>query len=139
MGRVSTTSEYGTQPTILFHPEGWSAFPHTFAQGDPLATNGVIKAGTFFPSNGSSTRGIVLFDVDVSKGPAEGSILYEGDVRLDRLPESPVDLVVLTIDQGVGDEFPGGGVVQVGSVEVDLTRILHSRQLCHCYHFLPLV
>ena len=89
MGRVSTAAEYGTQPTILFHPEGWSAFPHTFNQGDPLATDGVIKAGTIFPANDATAQGIVLLDVNVATGPTEGSIVFQGSIRLDRLPEAP--------------------------------------------------
>jgi len=95
MGRVSTAAEYGTQPTILFHPDGWSAFPRTFSQADPLSgEDGVIKAGTIFPANDATAQGIILLDVNTAARPAEGAVLFIGSVRLDRLPEQPTQAAI---------------------------------------------
>lgn len=50
----------------------------------------VVKAGTFYPANSSSTvEGIVYEDVDVTSGDMPGSVVLSGVVYLDRLPAAP--------------------------------------------------
>ncbi len=89
MGRVSTIAEYGARPTILFHPDGWSAFPVTLPHNDPLATEGIVKAGTIWPANDATARGVILHDVNVAAGPAEASIVYAGDINAAKFPTAP--------------------------------------------------
>lgn len=50
-----------------------------------MGTNGVVAAGTVFPSNDANAIGIVFQDVDVSKGAMPGSVMVAGRVLKDRL------------------------------------------------------
>lgn len=45
-----------------------------------------IKAGTVYPSNDGSAKGIVFEDVDVTHGEAIGSLIVAGRVYENRLP-----------------------------------------------------
>lgn len=40
-------------------------------------------------------EGVLLYDVDVTNGPREGSMILWGFVDLDKIPKAPVDEVVL--------------------------------------------
>jgi len=53
------------------------------------AVDGVIKAGAIYPKNDGTAVGIVLNEVDVSNGPQPISVIVEGYVLKDRLPEQP--------------------------------------------------
>ena len=65
----------------------------------------IIKAGTFYPANSSSTvEGIVYEDVDVSSGDMPGSVVTKGVVYLDRLPASPESGVQSALE-GKGFKF----------------------------------
>ena len=65
----------------------------------------IIKAGTFYPANDSSTvEGIVYEDVDVTSGDMPGSVVTKGTVYLDRLPASPESGVQSALE-GKGFKF----------------------------------
>lgn len=65
----------------------------------------IVKMGTFFPENSSSTVvGIVYEDIDVTSGAMPGSVVTKGNVYLDRLPESPGSGVQLALE-GKGFTF----------------------------------
>ena len=50
----------------------------------------VVKMGTFYPANNSSTvEGILYEDVDVTLGDMPGSVVTAGTVYLDKLPVAP--------------------------------------------------
>jgi hypothetical protein len=87
-----TTTEYGTPETILFHPDGYAGFAQTFPSNDPRAVtvdgHKVIKAGTIWPANDATARGVVFQEVNVDQG-GTGSVLYVADINLDRLPVAP--------------------------------------------------
>lgn len=61
----------------------------TKAMGDK---NGILKAGTVFPANDATAKGIVYNDVDVSRGDRECAVIVEGYILEDRLPEAPAQL-----------------------------------------------
>jgi len=42
-------------------------------------------------SNDGGAEGVLLYDVDVTGGPAEGSMVIFGFVNLESLPEAPTD------------------------------------------------
>jgi hypothetical protein len=87
-----TTTEYGTPQTILFHPDGYSGFAQTFESNDPrlVTVDGhkVIKAGTIWPANDATARGVVFQDVKVDEDNS-GSVLTIADINLSRLPVAP--------------------------------------------------
>lgn len=50
----------------------------------------IVKAGTVWPANDATAKGLVYSDVDVTEGPQPGAVLYEAWVIEERLPV-PVD------------------------------------------------
>jgi len=83
------THEYGQEKTILkFFPYEGAAcvVPAT------MGTNGVVKAGTPFPSNDSKALGVLLHDVDVSEGDAAGTYVYQGVLDPDKLTENGITI-----------------------------------------------
>lgn len=46
----------------------------------------IVPAGAIIPANGSSAKGILYEDIDVTDGAAPGSIVTKGKVYEDRLP-----------------------------------------------------
>lgn len=66
--------------------EKFQAFTTHVPAASPLAVNGVIKAGTVFPSNDASAQGILLHDVDLRNGDNVASLIVEGYVLEARLP-----------------------------------------------------
>ena len=51
----------------------------------------IVPSGTVFPANDATAIGIVFNDVDVTHGDAPGSILVEGWIIEERLPEPVAD------------------------------------------------
>lgn len=51
--------------------------------------NGVVPAGAIWPSNDGEAKGILLNAIDVSHGPQPASVIVEGYVIAERLPEAP--------------------------------------------------
>jgi len=46
----------------------------------------VVPAGAVIPANGSTAKGILFEDIDVTEGAMPGSVVIEGTVYGDRLP-----------------------------------------------------
>lgn len=91
--KEAVTTEYGTSKTFLMFPDGYRCFAQSFPSDSALAVteNGrkIIKAGTFFPANDATVKGIVFSDLDITDGPGTVAVLFEGDVRTNRLPVAP--------------------------------------------------
>lgn len=91
MGRVITNT-YGQEKTILKH------FPYLGASclvkeaGVSADANGrkIVKAGTPYPANNATCKGLLLHDVDVTYGDATGTYVYEGDIDNKKLTENGV-------------------------------------------------
>jgi hypothetical protein len=49
----------------------------------------IVKAGTVYPANDSTAKGILFHDVDVTEGPQPGALMVEGYVIEARLPVAP--------------------------------------------------
>lgn len=75
--------EYGSAKTILkFNDYKGAAcvVPTTMGAVDSASGKTLVKAGTPFPSNDASCKGLLLHDVDVTTGDAPGTFIYEGAV-----------------------------------------------------------
>lgn len=80
-----------TGNTEFIAGDGWTAHTHT---GDPEKATTVegkklILAGTIYPANDSTAKGIVAATVDVTYGPAPISLIDEGRIYEDSLPAKP--------------------------------------------------
>lgn len=74
----------------------------------------IIKQGTIWPQNDATARGVILYQVDVTDGPAPAALLVEGYVYKDCLPEEPSAAAL-------------SGLVKVSFVESNRIPIPHSR------------
>jgi hypothetical protein len=85
--------EFVTPHGILQHP-GFEAFANTFLTTDTTAVteNGkkLVKAGTVWPANDTTAKGVVLYDCDVTNGTSTGAVVYAGDINLAKIPAAPV-------------------------------------------------
>lgn len=85
MTMKSVTNAYASKKEILQFPDDYVARPQFFDEQSSLAVkeNGryIIKAGTPFPSNDANCTGIVLNDLDVTDGDANGAVLVRGHLN----------------------------------------------------------
>lgn len=88
-----TISTYGTTTGILMFPDNYQAMPKTFRPDDATAvtvgSRKVIKAGTIWPANDATAKGIVFHDVDVTDGSATGALLFEASIKTSKIPATP--------------------------------------------------
>ena len=90
---------YRQENTILQFPDGARAYAHVFSRTedaalvvtDELTGASTIPAGTIYPANDATAKGVVLNTVDVTSGSDSGALLFVGEVRTARLPEPPTD------------------------------------------------
>lgn len=91
------TTEYNGQVNFLKSAH-LTAFTYT-ATKDMAKDGGVIKAGTVFPSNDAEAIGILHDDVDVSHGDVPCSVIVEGHILKDRLPEVPAEEAITAMKE----------------------------------------
>jgi len=87
------TKSFGTPTGILMYPDEYQAHAQTFLPTDKTAVDvegrKIIKAGTIWPANDATATGVVFYDVDVTDGAATGALLFEGSVKVSKLPMAP--------------------------------------------------
>lgn len=88
-------TDYDTTKGILQFPDGYEGFAQTFDKTANAALvktvdgRSVIPAGTIFPANDGTAKGVVFYAVDVTNASATGTVLYRGTFNVGRLPEVP--------------------------------------------------
>ena len=87
------SQDYTTGKQILVFPDHYVCVAHTFNKDDAAAATvdgrKIIKAGTIYPTNDASAKGIVFNDMDVTNGDATGALLIHGFVKTAALPAAP--------------------------------------------------
>ena len=82
-----------TGKQILMFPEHYVSVAHTFLNDDAAATTvdgrKVIKAGTIYPANDATAKGVVWADYDVTDGDVTGALIIHGFVKTSALPAAP--------------------------------------------------
>lgn len=88
--KVEKTNAYRGSVNFL-KSEKIVAFTEKMEKSKGVDINGrkIIKAGTIYPANDQTAKGIVLEDVDVTAGDTVGSLLVEGYVIESRLHTAP--------------------------------------------------
>lgn len=94
MARTVTHQDWDTSKTILMFPEPYVGVAHTFYPTDSnvvTLANGkkVIPAGTIYPANDNTAIGVVFYDVDVTNGESDGSLLVEAHIKTTKIPQIP--------------------------------------------------
>ena len=88
-------NSFGTRKEILMFPDDYSGFAQTFdatTHATLVATvdgRKIIKAGTIFPANDKTAKGVVFYDLDVTDGAATGTVIYRGTVKVNQIPVAP--------------------------------------------------
>lgn len=87
------TQSYDTGKQILVFPDHYVSVAHTFLKDDAAATTvdgrKVIKAGTIYPANSATAKGVVWADYDVTDGDVTGALIIHGFVKTAALPAAP--------------------------------------------------
>lgn len=87
------TQSYDTGKQILVFPDHYVSVAHTFLKDDAAAATvdgrKVIKAGTIYPANDATARGVVWADYDVTNGDVTGALIIHGFVKTAALPAAP--------------------------------------------------
>lgn len=88
-----TTQSYDTGKQILAFPDHYVSVAHTFLKGDASAVEvegrKIIKAGTIYPANDATAKGIVWADYDITHGDVTGALVIHGFVKTAALPAVP--------------------------------------------------
>ena len=72
----------------------------TTAMGATVEGRKIVKAGTVFPANDATAKGLIISDVDVTDGPAPAAYMDHGLVYSNRLPEA-IDELALPVLKGI--------------------------------------
>ena len=87
------TIEYGQSKHILAIPDHYVCLaikiPQASAAGGIVVKENdrfIVKAGTVYPANDSTAKGLIFQDYDVTDGDKPAALLIHGFVRADRLP-----------------------------------------------------
>jgi len=91
-------TSYTTPKQVLMFPDEYEAFAQTFTSSDTAVATvdgrKVIQAGTIWPANDATAKGVVLYDVDVNDGDGAGSVVFSGAIRKSALPVEPAAAAV---------------------------------------------
>ena len=83
-----------------------------------VGTGKYLPMGSIWPANGATAKGIVYEDVDVTEGNMPGSVVMQGKVYENRLPET-VNADAKTALQALGFVFLTEGTVTRPDYEGD--------------------
>lgn len=86
--------EFGQSKGILkFFPHQAAAcvVPESMVSSADEYGRKIVPAGTPFPANDATCLGYLLEDVDVTRGDAPGTYVYEGVLDPDKLPVDPAE------------------------------------------------
>ena len=117
------TTTAGVATDILQYPDHFVCMPQFFAKDSELAVTidgrKIIKAGTIYPANDETAKGIVFGDLDVTDGDQNGALLIHGFVNTAKLPQAPLNGAKLAL-KGI-EFFPVipaeyGGAIQIADV-----------------------
>ena len=93
MAVVHKNETFVTGKQILVFPDHYVSVAHTFLKDDAAATavdgRKVIKAGTIYPANDATAKGVVWADYDVTDGDVTGALIIHGFVKSAALPVAP--------------------------------------------------
>ena len=96
MSRLVKTTKYSNRKEILKVADHFVALKKTFKMNDAAATTvegrKIIKAGTVYPQNDATAIGMLLYDVDVTEGDADGALLVHGIVDKNKIPAPIAEL-----------------------------------------------
>lgn len=98
---IKSKSAYTSAPEFLASDHYTSqTCTVTTAMGATVEGRKLVKAGTVFPANDATAKGLIISDVDVTDGPAPAAYMDHGLVYSNRLPEA-IDELALPVLKGI--------------------------------------
>lgn len=87
---LSKNLSFEAKTNILAYADPYVAMTVTLKKGSgkEVAGRNIVKAGTVYPKNDATAKGIILYDIDVTESDMEAPLLIEGYVYEDKLPEA---------------------------------------------------
>jgi hypothetical protein len=93
MANVSFVERTFATPSGILQYPYFKAFAQTFLTTDATAVtvdgSKIVKAGTVWPANDATAKGVVLNDMDVTNGTATGAVVFEGEINVNKIPTAP--------------------------------------------------
>lgn len=84
---------YDTSKQILATPDSYVAFAIKLDHNDDLAVEvagkKIVKAGTIYPDNDATAKGVILNDYDVTDGDKTAALVTFGFIQENKLPVAP--------------------------------------------------
>lgn len=103
MANKMKTTKYSNDKEILKFKDHFVSVPVKIATGDAAVTTvdgkKVIKAGTIYPKNDATAKGVILSTVDVTDGDQLVAMVIHGFIDKTKLPAQPNELVNLPLIQ----------------------------------------
>lgn len=123
---------YLGQKNILATPDGYVCVEVELEQNSELAVEEggrkIIKAGTFYPANDESCKGVIFNDYDVTDGDRVGALLIAGNVLVPALPSAPNQAAVKALPRvsfiKKGEIFLGAAAPEVEDITAISGEIL---------------
>lgn len=123
---------YLGQKNILATPDGYVCVEVELEKDSDLAvTEGnrkIIKAGTFYPANDESCKGVIFNDYDVTDSEQMGALLIAGNVLVPALPSAPNQAAVKALPRvsfiEKGSIFLGAAAPEVEDITAIDSEIL---------------
>ena len=98
---IKSTTTYAPAPEFLASDHYTSqTCTVTTAMGTTVDGRKIVKAGTVFPANNATAKGLIIADVDVTDGPAPAAYIDHGLVYSNRLPVA-IDALALPVLKGI--------------------------------------
>lgn len=103
MANKMKVTNYSSDKEILKFKDHFVSVPVKIATGDAAVTTvdgrKVIKAGTIYPKNDATAKGVILSTVDVTDGDQLVAMVIHGFIDKTKLPAQPNELVNLPLIQ----------------------------------------
>lgn len=103
MANKMKVTNYSSDKEILKFKDHFVSVPVKITTGDAAVTTvdgkKVIKAGTIYPKNDATAKGVILSTVDVTDGDQLVAMVIHGFIDKTKLPAQPNELVNLPLIQ----------------------------------------
>ena len=103
MANKMKITNYTSDKEILKFADHYVAIPVKITASDAAVTTEdgrkLIKAGTIYPSNNESAKGVILSTVDVTDGDQIVALVVHGFIDKNKLPAEPAETVALPLIQ----------------------------------------
>lgn len=103
MASKMKVTNYASNKEILKFKDHFVSVPVQLNTTETLAVTvegrKIVRAGTIYPKNDETAKGVILSDVDVTDGDQQGSLVIHGFIDKTKIPTQPASTVALPLIQ----------------------------------------